>query len=237
MVWYNGPEQLKIERAVAVNPQMSNSKRTRIRCAGCNEIITVTSEMLDGAYACEKCGAAIDFTMYEPLAEELRQRAEARERMAADRKARERAEKESERQRREEQKELERQERERQREAKSASEAQNRQFQKELEASRTRAEQNQSQEKIPEYLAIQTVGVLVRIVGLVIAGLGIMGIVFFGLRYGGTSSAADLQLGIACAGFIIGGFLYIAIAEFMLAFRDMARNIADIRRELQEMRE
>lgn len=46
---------------------MSTINAVKILCAECDATITVTPEMLNGAYACEKCGAAIDFTLYEPL--------------------------------------------------------------------------------------------------------------------------------------------------------------------------
>ncbi|OWY70395.1 hypothetical protein B7486_16535 [cyanobacterium TDX16] len=43
------------------------AKTVPILCAECESTIVVTPDMLDGAYACEKCGADIDFTLYEPL--------------------------------------------------------------------------------------------------------------------------------------------------------------------------
>lgn len=52
-------------------------KPVPILCAECNATITVATEMLDGAYACEKCGAAIDFTLYEPLEAMIEERREA----------------------------------------------------------------------------------------------------------------------------------------------------------------
>lgn len=45
-----------------------------VLCAGCEATIVVTPDMLDGAYACEQCGAAIDFTLYEPLEAMLEER-------------------------------------------------------------------------------------------------------------------------------------------------------------------
>jgi len=81
---------------------------------------------------------------------------------------------------------------------------------------------------IPDYSAIQTIIIFIRLVGLVLVVGSVALLVYVSLVSGEKFTHAYVQICIACVAGIIGGFLYIALGEFMAAFRDIARNVAEI---------
>mgnify|MGYP001444585112 CR=1 FL=1 len=202
-------------------------KPVTILCAECEATIVVTPEMLDGAYACEQCGAAIDFTLYEPLATMIQERREAArlERLLQD------AEK---KRAREVRLQAERAEAERIRaehEVKKHREMENRakvEAIRRLEEEQRRVDEQRKHPlgQPPPYSFLNIAAIILQVIGVVLcigAGVGI--IIFAGIALGGKTGdgfrAFLVSIGPLLATFVIGVF-YVALGEGLSALRDIA---------------
>lgn len=203
-------------------------KSVPILCAGCEATIVVTPDMLDGAYACEQCGAAIDFSLYEPL------EAMIQERRAAVRIAKEMAEAEKKRAR-SKRIQAERAEAERVRAEHEAMRQREMERRAEQEAVRRHEEAERRAEEErkhplgepPPYSFLNAAALILRVIGAVICVIsGVILIIAVGIslsRSGRSDGFAAfvVAIGPILAAFVIGIF-YVAIGEGLTALRDIA---------------